>query len=441
MKKHILFSFFIALLGTSCDSYLDVKPKDRVIPETLGDYRNLLTSGYQSFPKTKAKASVRTDEMSINPDDFSAPNYKDIFLWKDTGYDPETTEFDYDLLYRTIFYANEVISGVASINGDQSIKNQLVGEAHALRAYAYFELVNLFSKPYEAASARTERGVPLILEIDMENYTAPASLEQIYTQIASDIRESENLMNIAVQPDAVKYRFSKLSLEAFKSRFYLYKKDYANALEAVNKVLAQNGNLLDLNANTQNILPNNIASGENIQALDYAVDNVVNRMAIVSPELIALYDAANDLRFPLYYTLDGNSYKTEKGSSQSDMCSFRTGELLLAKAEILYRAGDENQAKTTLLQLAEKRYNATGFAAYTATVNALSGNAFLEELMNERFRETAFEGYRWFDLRRNDQKQITHTYNGITEVLQTADPRYTIAFPRSAQQQNPALAE
>lgn len=50
--------------------------------------------------------------------------------------------------------------------------------------------------------------------------------------------------------------------------------------------------------------------------------------------------------------------------------------------------------------------------------------------MNERQREVAFEGYRWFDLRRNDQKEIKHTYNDVERILQKNDPRYTIAFPK-----------
>lgn len=444
MKKYInniYIAVLLAVFTVSCDKYLDIKPKDRVIPETLEDYRKLLTSGYASFPDSKAKASVRTDEMTINTYDFSASAYKDIFLWKDSGYDEETSEFAYDLLYRTIFYTNEVIisGGETLENSDE--KNQLIGEAHALRAYAYFELVNLFSKPYDVTTAQSEKGVPIVLEIDMENYVPPATLAQVYEQIQKDIDQARILMNIDVQPDETKYRFSKLTLEAFQSRVYLYQKNYEQTLTAVNKVLSSKSDVLDLNANTDGLLPMQITSVENIQALDYAVNNTVNRMAYADENLLALYDQDNDLRFALYYAKDGSHYKTVKGNSENHKCSFRTGELFLVKAEALHKLNRESEAKEVVLTLAKKRYNATGLATFTAKINALSGADFFTELMNERFRETAFEGYRWFDLRRNNQKSITHTYNQITETLAENDPRYTIEFPRSAQEQNPSLID
>ena len=441
MKKNIfIYSLLSLFLFQSCDDYLDIEPKDRVIPTTLEDYRGLMTSAYLSFPDTKSKASVKADEMTINPNDNSAPNYKDVFLWRDNDYSQETTEFDYDLLYRTIFYSNEIIISGGKKLPETKEKKQLIAEAYAMRAYSYFELVNLFSKPYSKENAES-RGVPLVLEIDLEKPNKPLSLKEIYNQIEKDIATAEATMQQATATEEYKYRFSKIGLNAFKSRVYLYKGEWQKAVDEADKVLAVNSNLLDLKNNTDGLFPNEVKSPENIMALDYAINNVVNRMAIVTDEVINLYNKTEDLRFALYYTEDNGKYKTNKGNNNKFKCSFRVGEILLLKAEALLKLGKESEAKMVIKQLAEKRYTDKGYTDYVAKLDKLSGTDLWNELMNEREREVAFEGYRWFDLRRNNQKEIKHKYDNTTPeaVLKQNDPRYTIEFPRSAKQENPYL--
>ncbi|CEN47502.1 hypothetical protein CCAN11_1450006 [Capnocytophaga canimorsus] len=50
-----------------------------------------------------------------------------------------------------------------------------------------------------------------------------------------------------------------------------------------------------------------------------------------------------------------------------------------------------------------------------------------------------FEGHRWFDLRRANQKEIIHTFQGKTYTLKANDPRYTLPFPKEAIENNPKL--
>lgn len=71
----------------------------------------------------------------------------------------------------------------------------------------------------------------------------------------------------------------------------------------------------------------------------------------------------------------------------------------------------------------------------------LSGNALLQEIYEERFRELSFEGHRWFDLRRTSQPEIVHTLKGKTYTLRAGDPRYTIRIPMDAIANNPLLNE
>ena len=63
----------------------------------------------------------------------------------------------------------------------------------------------------------------------------------------------------------------------------------------------------------------------------------------------------------------------------------------------------------------------------------------LDFIAQERQREFAVEGHRWFDLRRTTQKQIIHTFNGENYTLIENDPRYTLPFPLDARLNNPEL--
>jgi len=64
---------------------------------------------------------------------------------------------------------------------------------------------------------------------------------------------------------------------------------------------------------------------------------------------------------------------------------------------------------------------------------------FMSFILDERNREFALEGQRWFDLRRANQKEIKHTLSGVEYILQKNDVRYTIEIPTAAKLNNPNL--
>ena len=81
-------------------------------------------------------------------------------------------------------------------------------------------------------------------------------------------------------------------------------------------------------------------------------------------------------------------------------CSFRVGEMYLNSAEAAAQSDKLPQARTRLLELMQKRYTPEAYAAKATAVNAMNKEALIQEILNERARELAFEGHRWFDLRR-----------------------------------------
>ena len=64
-----------------------------------------------------------------------------------------------------------------------------------------------------------------------------------------------------------------------------------------------------------------------------------------------------------------------------------------------------------------------------------------EEIYAVRLRELAFEGHRWFDLRRTTRPELTKTYGNETYTLNANDSRYTLRIPSAAIAANPGLAD
>ena len=427
----------LSLSSVSCDRFLDIQPEGKVIPTTTEDYRKVLTSAYAKYPTHKSLTALRTDELMINDNSMDFPNYREIAMWKDSNLDAVTVEFPWVSFYSVIFYANQTINEGTKTMTEGAEKNQILAEAYALRAYTYFDLVNLYGKPYNAATASSDKGVPISLEIDLEQVLPASSVQQVYDQIHSDLDEAESLMNAEKQEQATKYRFSKVALKALQARVSLYQNNHQSAMDFANQALAIQNDLVDLNTSTA--APNRFDSKESILALDFALNNGVQNVAYASPELIASYDANNDKRFGIYYEKTGSKYKVKKGGSTDFRVSFRTAELYFIKAEALLKLNQLQNSKDVLMPVLEKRYNATGLATVQASISTMDNAAFMNFILDERNREFALEGQRWYDLRRANQKQIVHNINGTVFTLQANDVRYTIAIPPSAKKNNPNL--
>lgn len=179
----------LAALGLASCNYLEIEPVGKVIPHKTSEYRALLTEGYSRFPYTSSKAytGLLSDEVGtfhegnfFDSSDAIALSYN--YTWQ---YETQMWEYPYQYYYRAAFQANAVIDGVADADDDASgeSKSQILGEAYAMRAYAHFDLVNLYGKPYDPQTAPTDRGVPLSTYIDIEQKYRPTNVAAVYKQI------------------------------------------------------------------------------------------------------------------------------------------------------------------------------------------------------------------------------------------------------------------
>ncbi|MCD1117407.1 RagB/SusD family nutrient uptake outer membrane protein [Chryseobacterium turcicum] len=439
MRKITTFIAVAALSFSSigCDRFLDIQPEGKIIPVTVEDYRKVLTSAYSKYPIHKSLVSLRTDELNIdeNTSDFIA--YREIAMWKDSNNDQSTIEFPWVSFYSVVFYLNQVINEGSKTMADSPEKQQILAEAYALRAYVYFDMVNLYGKPYNAATASQDRGVPINLEIDLEQVLKPSSVQEVYDQVHADINKAEEMMIEQKQTAPINYRFSKVSLLAFQAKTALYEGNWSKALNYSEQALAIKGELSNLNTSTQ--APNHFTSVESIMALDNSFNSAVQNISYASTDLLAKYNTTTDKRFGVYFQKNGSKYKIIKGGSSDFRVSFRTSELYFIKSEALVKLNRLDEAKETLLKVLKNRYTLAGFTSIQTDVNAMNATEFMSFMMDERFREFALEGQRWFDLRRLNQKKIIHNVNGQEYILQQNDVRYTIEFPKSAKKNNPYL--
>ena len=135
-------------------------------------------------------------------------------------------------LYSTINSANTIINNVGANPDATANMKIMIGEAKALRAFSYLDLVILFG------------GVPLMTvnPVLPEEFSKPrATVAEVYAQIESDLKDA-----IAVLPlknaysGTDKFRFSKGTAQALLGKAYLYQKKYADAATVLGAVISSN---------------------------------------------------------------------------------------------------------------------------------------------------------------------------------------------------------
>lgn len=442
MKKYIytVLLFGSLFLATACDSYLDIRPVGSVIPTTAADYRALLAGAYKkTSTANRGMASLRSDEMkSIS----RAENYLgSIEQWNDLSPSPSTTQFDWAAYYNILFIANHVIDNQNTMaNGSEQEIRQIVGEAYMLRAYVHFLLVNLFGQPYTKPDALETKSIPLKLDTDLEKILQRNTVNEVYASISEDIEIARGLITQRTWESMFTYRFNTVSIDAFQSRLSLYMGQWQSAYAAAEQVLAQQATLVNLNTDTS-LLPNDFKSVENINALEFLLSVSLHKDIIAPQSFLTTFYGAGDLRTDVYFgpaNASGDRPSLKGGNAQFS-CSFRVGEMYLNAAEAAAQLGKLPEARTRLLQLMQNRYTEEVYLIKSGAVNAMNQADLIAEILNERARELAFEGHRWFDLRRTTRPRIEKVLNGKTYVLEANDVRYTIPIPKAAVSANPGL--
>ena len=441
--KHILHSLVIGLLCcnivavlSSCDDFLDITPTGKVIASTGEEYRAMLTYEYKYFPNDRHMTIVRTDELKLSGQTASSDldAYLDLWLWKDENPSPTTSYFSWRSYYHAIYIANYILEHQDEISdATDKVVSQLVGEAYMMRAYCHFLLVNLYAEPYTHCTPATTRGVPLMLEADVNAIPLSSSVEAVYQQVLSDIVEAEKHLNVDKWALGENYRFSTVSAKAFYARTLLYMGRWQEALTAAKAVINARPDLVDLNVSSA-LLPDDYQSDENIMALEHFSTNLSTVINQPSSDFIALYRTGDQRKSKYYKRETSTTYSLLKSEG---FCSFRSAEAYLTAAEAACQLGQLTNAIDLLKPLLQKRLNATAYNDALTLMQAMDQAQLLQEIYDERARELAFEGHRWYDLRRTTRPALNHNYGGQTYTL--TPNKYTMRFPTEAVESNPEI--
>ncbi|MGY3212457.1 RagB/SusD family nutrient uptake outer membrane protein [Mucilaginibacter sp. HD30] len=187
----------------------------------------LLAGGMTLYP------GLSSDEMNITTTDASmgAIFNNNILVTNDK------IQTLYTQGYRYIYQTNACIEGIAASSQlSATAKARLTAEARFLRAFVYFNLVNLYG------------GLPIVTTSDynVSRLIARSSPDLVYQQIVADLlfAQSNLLMNTMVKDRADYY-----TATALLARVYLYTGKYALAVSETDKVIGSGKFTLESNLN------------------------------------------------------------------------------------------------------------------------------------------------------------------------------------------------
>jgi len=469
-KAYILIAAAAVLSATSCSDFLDESLKGSYTAENYyttaekaemavnAIYNSLYGNILWIFGDVASDDSVKGGDDGDQPQinnidqlDASADNGSVGTFWKDT--------------YETIARANNVIANIPGMGLDEKTTNQYLGEAKFLRAYSYFNLVNIFGQvPLKLNSQNTSSDIHVGL----------SSVDAIYAQIDRDLRDAADGLG-----NSRTGRASKSAALALLAKSKIFQGDWTAASASIDEfeTVAAGYDLEPVYADL--FKSGGEDSVESIFAIRYSVSAIAslgnNLNVWFSP-----YSEENGYHFnaPTQSFVDnfdenttlgltdprldasigrdgqpwfnGTTFKAEWGNatgylvkkydedaveglakSQSTVPQHRIryAEVLLLKAEAL------NEASPANVTLAAAPLNLVRGRAGLAPTTAATQSDLRTAIRKERRRELGFEFHRFFDVMRYGKEYAVAALG--TDAWGTE--RYYFPIPQSETDANRAL--
>jgi tetratricopeptide (TPR) repeat protein len=442
MKKYIFIISILSLMAISCQKeFLEKRPnKALLVPETLTDFQNLLdnTDVFNIAPSLPVIASDDFYGTDIRVNAYIDAYQKNSYIWAD-NIDEGLPMLDWNTPFQQILYSNIILDGLKKLSAtseNNPESDRIKGSALFHRAFAYYNLAQMYAKPYNANSADSDLGIPIRLQADVNIKSKRGTLSQTYGQIINDLQDAEALLPVT---SSFQSRPNKVAVKALLARLYLNMEDYPKALKYADETYVLNNSLIDfntLNKTTTNPFPVAPNSNNNVEIIFYSRMTTytfgISQNSTVENTLYESYNS-NDLRKIIYF-ISGNpaNFKGRyTGNLGRHFGGLTTSEVFLIKAECEARVGSYNDAMITLNNLIKKRWdNSVTYPILTA-INAKEA---LAKILTERRKELVFKGLRWGDLRRLNKdarfaKTITRTFNNQTYTLEPNSKKYTFPIP------------
>ena len=447
-----------------------------LLADEMDEYNNgsviMFDAKYYMFGYWTWQPRVGTQE------DYSADYYQENKTWTKC--------------YKFMNVANNVLESAEKLSLATETEKQgyhkVKGEAHFLRAFYYFWLVNLYGQPYSPTTAKTDLGVPL--KVNSEVYDVKYqrnTVEEVYAQVTADLQAAEEHLKQYTAKRKSIYRADITSLYLLASRVYLYMQNWDKAVEYADKVLAVKPDLQNMNSDNSYIEKKNcIETIFSMGGDDLPVMMGMGSCGMgVNNSMYAAY-SLNDMRKELWFwkytsfvgltkhpdflyrsssppeKTDANYYNYAyfyyaTGLSEvSSLFWLRTSEAYLNKAEALAYKKNDSEALSTLREFMVNRYKPG-----SAELNReYAGEELIKAVRDERMREFICEGHRWFDLRRYRVNEVLpskialqHVYTYYVErgqpiidkrhrfTLTEDDASWTLPIPHEVLQFNTGMPD
>ena len=366
--------------------------------------------------------------------------------------------------YQIIDRVNRVLQALPTADstkvGDNSLRAKLRGEALFLRAYAHFEAFRYYGGPYNP----TGLAMPY-METPSLGYQLRIEMLPFFTKLNADLTEAKNLV-----PNNLTdiNRATRMAVTGLQARVALYMNNWVAAETFASEYItaiplspiAQFGGIwTDANTNElamRIVRGTGIRIGSLFRGTSANAANIGTITWLPSDKLWDSYDQVNDVRFAAYFKTEPllvaprpnrliNKYAgATYGATLENVANgkvFRTGEMYLIRAEA--RAEQDkftgaNSAESDLNTLRAARIN-----GYVPVVLASKPQA-ITEIMNERFKELAYEGHRFWDLKRKGLAVVRNASdapNTNSVTLPAGDFRFLLPIPNSEVQANPIIQQ
>jgi len=494
--KRIYIISFIALLIFSVSgckkSFLDVQPTEFLTADQIAEAAKNnpdVIAGSMSGIYT-LMFQTGTGGSDLNHDDFGQKGY-DIysdFLSSDLALSVNTynwyralTELtvsvDYTsracyqpwrYYYRIIRSTNSVIGALGGndVVPELDENKYIMGQAKAMRAYAYFYLAQFYEKTYDPA----EEILPIYT--DLEQFNQPKSTAaDVYGQIISDLtdaislldgfqRTAKNEVNKYVAEGLLAYAYGAMGGNDNYAQVKTLTADIINnggftVMDSTEVVFTGDpsiGGFRDVNTpgwmwGVDLTLDNGldlVSWWGQMDLWTYSYQWAGDRKAIDE----GLYDKIpnNDVRKGQFYSDNTSGYyllpiykfytaDMEIGGQRNittDYVYMRVAEMYLLNAEAAAKTGDEAAARTSLKALVSHRM------ADASYIDALTGKALIDEIYLQTRIELFAEGKSYLAMKRNHATTIrgANHLSHVGEPISFDDPRLTLLIPQAEIQNN-----
>lgn len=434
MKRYsytlLLSGILICTALSSCkDSFLEVDQKQRIVAKKISDYDMLMNSRkFYTLDEGGWQATVLLGDDVAAESDFLNGNgtvqTQRLFHYEDVVYEEGQEALDLKSFLNNLYVCNKVIMEVPdAIDGTELQKRNLIAEAKATRAWLYLQMINFYAKPYQVATSATDPGFPIIKTADISiRYYSRNTVQEVYDLILQDLTEA--IPDLPIDQNFA-VRMTKPAAEAILGKTYLFMHRFSDALPHFdaaftginqqrnpaklydyNIVLGPEGSFLPISYNGPNGPGNNPDDfTEALLSKTYyegSYQPIGNDGLVLSESAQKLYEP-NDFRLEFYSATFNDEEPNPAGRVRKYGYTYvkfgiQLPDLYLMRAECRARLNNLSGAMEDLLALRSKRMPDTneGMPASVAT----NQRELVHFIIDERTREFAAEGYRWFDMRR-----------------------------------------